>query len=234
MHTPPTERARLALRLAGGALLLIAAAALFGAIAEDVVTGDRITVVDVDIARWLRRNATPELTAWMLIVTHLHSTAAVCLYGAVAAFCFAAYRQWRRLVTVVVCVAGGLGMNVLMKLAFRRERPVLEDPLLTLSTFSFPSGHVVGSTLVYGLMVVWVFGRTRHWAWRLLALLGGLAAVATVAFTRMYLGVHYLSDVVAGFAEGVAWLVLCLGALSAFWRRRAVRGDGPGAAPMPP
>jgi undecaprenyl-diphosphatase len=60
-----------------------------------------------------------------------------------------------------------------------------------------------------------------------------MAAIALVAFTRMYLGVHYLSDVAAAFAEGVAWLALCLSALTAFWRRPPLiasatprRGDG--------
>ena len=57
--------------------MLIAAAWLFGAIAEDVVTGDRLTVLDVELAQWLRAHATPALTRWMLLVTDLHSTVAV-------------------------------------------------------------------------------------------------------------------------------------------------------------
>jgi undecaprenyl-diphosphatase len=121
------------------------------------------------------------------------------------------------LVTIVVCLAGGLTLNVLMKLAFQRARPVLDEPLLTLATYSFPSGHVAGSTLMYGLLVAWTFGRTRRAAMRVAVVLGAAAMIALVAFTRMYLGVHYLSDVVAAFAEGVAWLALCLTALTAYW-----------------
>jgi undecaprenyl-diphosphatase len=199
--------------------LLIAAAWLFGAIAEDVATGDRLTVLDVEVARSLREHATPPVTRAMLLITHLHSTVAVSLYAAVAAALLAWRRQWRRLVTVSVCVAGGLTLNVLMKLAFHRARPVLDDPLLTLTSYSFPSGHVAGSTLMYGLVVAWVFARTRSLAWRAAALLAAAACIALVAFTRMYLGVHYLSDVAAAFAEGVAWLALCLSALAVFWRR---------------
>jgi len=230
-----SPRAALALRLAVGALLLIAAAWLFGAIAEDVVTSDRLTVLDVEVARWLRAHATPEVTRWLLLVTDLHSTIAVSCYAAIVAAALAWRREWRRLATVFVCVAGGLTLNVLMKLAFHRARPVLDDPLLTLASYSFPSGHVAGSTLMYGLIVAWTFTRTRRPLVRAAVAAAAVGAIVLVAFTRMYLGVHYLSDVVAAFAEGVAWLALCLSALAAFWGRtpltgRAAPGDGEAAA----
>ena len=234
MSSPPvaaSRRAELALRLGVGALFLIAAAWLFGAIAEDVVTSDRLTLLDVDVARWLRAHATPELTRWMLLVTDLHSTVAVSSYAAAVGLAFAWRRQWRHLATVFVCVAGGLTLNVLMKVAFHRARPVLDDPLLTLASYSFPSGHVAGSTLMYGLIVAWTFTQTRRPLVRAAVAIAAAAAIALVAFTRMYLGVHYLSDVAAAFAEGVAWLALCLSALTAFWGRaplapRASAGDG--------
>ena len=59
---------------------------------------------------------------------------------------------------------------------------------------------------------------------------GAAAAIALVAFTRMYLGVHYLSDVAAAFAEGVAWLALCLSALTAFWHRAPLAPEAPARA----
>ena len=231
MSSLPVARSRpagLALRLGVGALLLIAAAWLFGAIAEDVATSDRLTVLDVEVARWLRAHATPALTRLMLLITDLHSTIAVSCYAGVVAAALAWKRQWRYLATVFVCIAGGLTLNVLMKLAFHRARPVLDDPLLTLTSYSFPSGHVAGSTLMYGLIVAWVFTRTRRPLVRVAVAIAAAAATALVAFTRMYLGVHYLSDVAAAFAEGVAWLALCLSALTVFWGRAPLN---PGAAP---
>jgi membrane-associated phospholipid phosphatase len=219
MSEPLSPPARLGTQLAIGALLLVLAAWGFGAIAEDVVTGDRLTQQDADIAQWLHRHATASMTAAMLIVTDLHSTIAVGCYAAIAGVMLWTKRAWRRLVTIVVCIGGGLLLNVLMKLAFHRARPVFDVPLLTLSSYSFPSGHVAGSTLFYGLGVAWVFRRTPRWRWRTLAVAGALAMIALVAFSRMYLGVHYLSDVGAAFAEGVAWLAICLSALAAFWHR---------------
>ncbi len=219
------RHAALGTRLGFGALLLVAAAWVFGAIAEDVVTSDRLTLFDAQIATWLHEHATPTLTAWMLIVTHLHSTLAVGIYSGIAATLLAWTRRWRWLFTVALCVGGGLALNVLMKLAFHRARPVFDDPLLTLSTYSFPSGHVAGSTICYGLGVAWVFTRTRQLRWRIVAVVAATLAIGVVAFSRMYLGVHYLSDVGAAFAEGIAWLALCLGALQAFWKQPAAAPD---------
>ena len=219
MQEPLSARARLGLQLGLGAALLIAAAWLFGAIAEDVVTSDTLTLLDVELAQWLHQRATPGMTRWMLVVTTLHSTVAIACYTMIAAALAGAKRNWRRLVTLAVCIGGGLALNVMMKVAFHRARPMFEQPLLTLTSYSFPSGHVAATTILYGLGVVWVFGRTRRARWRVLALSGALLAIVLVACSRMYLGVHYLSDVVAAFAEGVAWLALCLSALAAFWHR---------------
>jgi len=215
-----SRRAALVLRLGIGALLLIVAAALFGAIAEDVVSGDRLTALDAEIAQWLHRRTEMPLTRVVLVVTDLQSTVAIACYAAIAGVWFAACRQWREFTTVAVAVGGGLLLNVLMKHAFQRARPTFDQPLLTLASYSFPSGHVAASTVFYGLLVAWIFGRTRRVLWRVLAVAAALAMIVLVAFTRMYLGLHYLSDVVAAFAEGVAWLAICFSALAAYWHRR--------------
>lgn len=205
-------------RLAAGALLFVAASCLFATIAAAVAAGGRVTALDDDVATWLHRHATPASTLFMTAMTDLNSTFAVSCYAAAVALHQAWHRHWRRVVTVVVCVAGVLALNVAMKFAFQRARPVFDEPLLTLATYSFPSGHVAGSTVLYGLFVAWAFGRTPRLPWRLLAVAGALVAIGLVALSRLYLGVHYLSDVGAAFAEGVAWLALCLSALAAFSR----------------
>jgi len=218
-------RAALGRRLAVAATVLVAGAWLFGVLADDVARGAGLTVVDAEVAGWLHRHATPPLVTAMLVWTQLHSTVAVGAYAAVATLVLAFERNWRRAALVVVAVGGGLALNALMKLAFERARPSFVDPLLTLATYSFPSGHVAGSTIFYGLVVAAVFARTTRRLARALAVVGALVAVALVAFSRMLLGVHYLSDVVAAFAEGIAWLAISIGALAAF-RREAPRERG--------
>ena len=221
MQPAPSVRNRLLLQLGCGALTLLAAAWVFGVIAHDVVSGGPLTVLDAELAQWLHRHATPPLTMTMLAITHLHSTVAVSCYATAAAVYLLSKRRWRALVTVFVCVAGGLTLNVLMKLAFQRARPTFEHPLLTMNTYSFPSGHMAGSTIFYGLCIAWVCARTRRWRWRVLAVLAAALVLALVGVSRMYLGVHYLSDIAAAFAEGVGWLAVCLTALQAFWRDSA-------------
>jgi undecaprenyl-diphosphatase len=199
-------------------VLLVVAASLFALLADDVKSGARLTVVDAEIATWLHRQATPSLVTAMLLWTQLHSTVAVGAYAAIATLVLAVERSWRRATLVVIAVGGGLALNALMKLAFHRTRPSFDDPLLTLETYSFPSGHVAGSTIFYGLVVVAVFARTTSARWRALVLIAALLAVALVAFSRMLLGAHYLSDVLAAFVEGIAWLAISVGALAALWR----------------
>jgi undecaprenyl-diphosphatase len=211
-------RTALARRLALGALLLVAAISLFAVVAQHVASGSGLAVVDAEIARRLHRDATPSLVTAMLVWTQLHSTVAVGAYAAVAALVLAIERSWRRMTLVVVAVGGGLAVNALMKLAFARARPAFDDPFVSLETYSFPSGHVAGSTILYGLVVAAVFARTTSALGRALAVAVAALAIALVAFSRMLLGAHYLSDVVAAFAEGIAWLVLSSGALAAFWR----------------
>jgi len=218
---PQRSATRLAGQLGAGALVLIAAAFLFGAIAQQVVAGAPLTQLDADLATWLHRRVGSPWLELLLAITHVHSTVAISCYAIVAGIVLARQQRWRSVVTVIVTVAGGLVLNVLMKLAFQRQRPSFDDPLLTLDTYSFPSGHVAGSTLFYGLCVAWVYRRTPELRWRLAALAVATVALVLVGLSRMVLGVHYLSDVVAAFAEGVAWLALCLTALHAFWRGTA-------------
>jgi len=218
---PQRSATRLASQLGAGALVLIAAAFLFGAIAQQVVAGAPLTQLDADLATWLHRRVGSPWLELLLAITHVHSTVAISCYAIVAGIVLARQQRWRSVVTVIVTVAGGLVLNVLMKLAFQRQRPSFDDPLLTLDTYSFPSGHVAGSTLFYGLCVAWVYRRTPELRWRLAALAVATVALVLVGLSRMVLGVHYLSDVVAAFAEGIAWLALCLTALHAFWRGTA-------------
>ena len=212
-------------------MLFIVAAAMFAVIAAAVFAGHRVTSLDVAVSDGLRARASPAATRTMLVVTHLHSNAAVVAYGVVIAIFLAVRRRWRMLIALVTCVAGGLVLNVGMKLAFHRARPVFDEPLLVLSTYSFPSGHVAGTTVFYGFLVFWIHTGTSRKAWRMLALLWLIVSVALVALSRVYLGVHFLSDVVAGFAEGVAWLALCLTVLAGCWPHPSI--DGPSKHRVP-
>lgn len=214
------------LHLTAGVALLMLAAWVFGAIAEDVVTGATITRVDVRLAHWFHARATPGFTRAMLFVTYWNGIAGSGAMGVLLALWFRRRRAHYWMIVCLVAVPGGMLLNVALKHVFRRARPSFDDPLLSLATYSFPSGHTAAATVFYGLLACYLVRRVPAWRARVTIVLGAVAMVALVALSRMYLGVHYLSDVLAAAAEGAAWLAICVTAVSTLHRRRLARGDG--------
>ena len=220
------------LQMTLGALVLIGASWLFGGISEDVLTGDPLTIVDLQVAEWFHLHATPAVTQLMLALSDLHGVVAISVYVALMALYLLWKRDWYWLVCLAVTVPGGMLLNVLMKHAFQRARPNLEQALVVLPTYSYPSGHVAGAALFYGLLAVMLVSKTGVWRWRVLIAFTAITLVLLVALSRMYLGVHFLSDVLAAFAEAVAWLSLCLmGAHALLWR--GARGPRMGTSDVP-
>jgi len=211
----------LGLSLTLGALVLIAASWLFGGIAEDVVTGDAITIVDVRVANWFHAHATHGLSQVLLLVSNLHDVAGISVLVVGLAFVLIWKRDWYWLLALGIAVPGGMLLNMMMKLAFHRTRPQFDDAILAFTTYSFPSGHVAGATLFYGLLAAYLVTHVGEWRWRVLIVLCAFLMVELVALSRIYLGAHFLSDVLAAVAEGVAWLALCLTALHTLRQHRA-------------
>ena len=109
----------------------------------------------------------------------------------------------------VSCVFGGMLLNVVLKNLFVRPRPHFDDSVRVLTTFSFPSGHTMLAAVFYGALCAFVVSRLRGWMLRVLAVFAAIFMIVLVGFGRMYLGVHYLSDVLGAMAEGLAWLSVC-------------------------
>jgi undecaprenyl-diphosphatase len=212
----------LGLDLTIGATILIGASWMFGGIAEDVVTGDPLTVVDREFAVWLHVHATPTLTEAMKFISLLASwpvVMGICLF-------MASYFAWKRspyhLVALMLTIPVGMLLNGMLKYAFHRSRPAWDDPILIIGSFGFPSGHAMAATLLYGFLTAFVVRNVQAWRWRVLAVLSAGLLVVLIGFSRLYLGVHYLSDVLAGMAAGSAWLALCLTAVGTLRRHRAI------------
>ena len=200
----------LGLHLTVSITVLVIATWLFSAIAEDVVTGDRITIVDDRFSGWLHVQGSTWLTKFMLLVSALHGTWAI-LFDTLAVSLYLWVRRLRFwLLTLVTNVFGGILLNFLLKNVFHRPRPGFINPILTLNSYSFPSGHTLMATVFYGTLCAFVVSRTHNLGRRLFAITAAVLVIALVGFSRIYLGAHYLSDVLAAIMEGVAWLTLCL------------------------
>lgn len=214
-----SPRGYLGLHLTVGALLLIVASWLFGGISQDVVAGDPLTIVDKSVADWFHERRTPGLTTTMQHVTGLASATWVTGVALVIAFVLWWKRCWYRLLALGLAVAGGAILDYLLKLAFHRHRPSFADSFLIFDGYSFPSGHTMAATLLYGMLAAFAVTSLGAWRWRAGAVLGALVMVMLIGFSRVYLGAHYLSDVLGAAAAGFAWLVLCLTAVDTLRRR---------------
>lgn len=200
--------------------VLLVATALFAIIAEDVATKDPRLQQELQVSVWLHTHGSPVFSAFLLAITEMHSTLGIAVLTLIVAF--ALWRKGDRywLLSLALAVPGGMILNVVLKQIFHRARPVWDDPLLTLASNSFPSGHAAGATLLYGFLAAHMVWRMKSAAARALVVVGCASMVALVAFSRVYLGVHYLSDVLGAIAIGTAWLVLCLIAVRAIAKRR--------------
>ena len=211
----------LGLHLTIGMLALLVAIFVFANIAEDVVTRDSLVLWDERVLQWMQAHATTGLTEFLLFITTWHNTVGILAMTALLAIYLAYKRAWDWVLRLLLTVPLGMLLNVLLKNLFERHRPTPDHPLVTLMTYSFPSGHVASATLFYGVLAGYLVAllRARSHTAAVLIVLAALAMIALVALSRMYLGAHYLSDVMASTASSTAWLAITFTGIST-WRRR--------------
>ena len=200
----------LGLHLTVGLFVVLLAGWWFGEIAEDMSRDAATRRLDEQVIAWFQDRTSAGLTQFAWIVTALGSIAFLTAGSIVTAFVLLKRGFIYRFLAVVVTMGGGSLLNILLKHFFQRQRPVLENPLVTLSSFGFPSGHTMGATLFYGLLALLIAHSTR-WGWshRLFAFCGAALLIALVGASRIYLGAHYLTDVLGAIALGLAWLAFC-------------------------
>jgi undecaprenyl-diphosphatase len=198
LRTEPRSR-----RIAVLVALLFADLAALAHIVEDYVTGDPLVRWDVSFARWLYDHSNPTLVEAAKIVTWLGN--GFFLGALVVWLVFGLLRRSRVNEALLIAIAfvGSQVLNALLKLAFHRPRPELA--FVDLDTYSFPSGHATGAAAVFTLLAWLAMRRLRRTRWRALVATSAALVIVCVGCTRMYLGVHYLSDVLAGTAAGLAW-----------------------------
>ncbi len=221
MKHQASKKGPLGLYVAAGIIVFAAMTLTLAEISEDIINREPITVADVQLSIWLHLHTSPLLTSAMFVVTFLGSTTGVIII----AVAFGLYLIWQRrfywLAVLASAVLGGMLLNKILKYAFHRPRPSFNDPLLTITSYSFPSGHTMGATVLYGVIAAYLFTNTTGWRRRALIVFSASFLILLVAFSRMYLGAHYLSDVLGAMAEGLAWLTLCLTVAHFIWRRRS-------------
>ena len=210
---------KLGLRLIFGLFVTICCSALFFQIAEDVLEKDKLVAFDVATANALHAAATPTSTGVFEAISWL-GLPGVLIIGVVVGVYYLAKRQRLYLAAWIFGLVGGLILNSALKLIFARDRPYFVDPLVIEQNFSFPSGHAMLSLIGYGLLTYFLVNAMQNNLARFLLILGMGLLVILIGVSRVTLGVHYLSDVVAGFAAGGVWLTTCFIAINTIHRQR--------------
>jgi undecaprenyl-diphosphatase len=179
--------------------IVIALTALFGELAEDVWFQEGFDW-DPPLILAIHSLSTPWLDGAVRGITRLGFSGAILVTAAMCGW-FLWQRRLLDAATVAVALVGGVILNLAIKVIFARPRPLLFAPLVEQGGFSFPSGHVAASVSVYGLLAVYLW-RSGHRA----PALAAAGVVPLVAFSRIYLGVHYPSDTLAAMAYATLWL----------------------------
>lgn len=130
-------------------------------------------------------------------------------------------RYWHTLAMLVIGVTGGNVWFEVLSHLFNRHRPVWPDPLEPLPGPGFPSGHSMTALLLYGLILYLLLPRLRSRGWRLLAAADAVLIMLLVGYSRLYMGSHFPTDVVAGYAFGTAWGALVYTGLELYQSRLA-------------
>lgn len=205
--------------LAGAIILLL----VFAKLSEEVFTNE-ITSLDNNSALWVHSFASQGLTSFFTVISEIGGPIGIPLMTAVGFALLVWKKQMHNAWRLVLAVVGGLALNQVLKLVFHRPRPDLwEQQSLHFAGFSFPSGHATLSFCLFG-MFIWlgwryIKGSAIRTVWTALM----LVMIGLVGLSRIYLGAHYPSDVLAGYISAAFWLAALLSGSDIFDRVRSNR-----------
>lgn len=183
---------------------------------------------DDGIAMWFHERLTPTFVTVLHALTEFGSGQWIGIVLFTLILFFAWKRSWPSLVTLIIAVPGGMLLNEWLKLAVHRQRPFVAGPFVDWSGYSFASGHTIAATLLYGQLLLFLLPllKTRHS--RVLCIFSAVSLVFVVGFSRIALGAHFLTDVLAAMIFGIIWLMLCMPLGNSLRRRAAalrIRSD---------
>ena len=197
----------LGLSLTASVLAIALAGWAFGTLLFDVLSHHELALVDQPVQRFFVAHREPWLTLAMRGASNL-GNAALLIGGLVAVGLLWRWRAgtWRPLRLLAVAFGGAWLLSNLVKLLVDRPRPPAAQAIGHWTGSAFPSGHVTHATAVYGMLAALLAAATTHWGRKVAAWTGAVLVVAVVGLSRLYLGAHWLTDVLGGAALGAAWL----------------------------
>lgn len=195
-------------------LIVVACLGIVLGLAMEIEAGRPIAQADLAFSNALKASLDTDSLQAFALVTHLGDGATRIAVGLVIAAWLLALRQVTLALAWAIALAGVATVTMAIKAAFERVRPVHDHGLLVEHGWSFPSGHASGAVATYG-MLAYVLIRLLPERWHAAILAAATVIALSTGFSRVFLQVHFLSDVIAGFACGLAWLALCIAGVEA-------------------
>jgi len=197
----------IAIIIIAGGLITVWAADEFVDLAESVQhKSDKVEWVDRYVHDSVVQHRTPSATTFFEVMSTVGGPTGVGAIAGVATLALLIARRFRWALYIAVNIGGGGALDWELKHYFARARPDVTEMLLRASGYSFPSGHAMGSTVAFGALTYLAFRLTKRWRWQSAALAFALTFIVAVALSRVYLGVHWISDVGGGIVAGVFWV----------------------------
>lgn len=215
----------LSLRVAVGLTVILLGSFVFIEIAGELGAQETLSTLDRAFTAALYGSVATPIIQTFAVLTHLGDTATLVMLCIAVAIALAWRCQWWLALGWVVAVAGNAVLNTSLKHVFARVRPLGLDGLTLADGFSFPSGHSSGSVVAYG-MLAYLALRLLPFRWHLPALILAMTLAFTVGSSRLFLRVHFASDVIAGFASGAVWLAMCVTTIELVRWLQQKRKDG--------
>jgi membrane-associated phospholipid phosphatase len=205
---------------AAGLAAAIASVIVFAWLAEHVARG-AVIAFDEAVRAGVHRHASPGLTELMRLVSGLGSPLPLSLLCALAVVVLFAAHSQRAALFFAVTMVGAMVLDDTLKLAFHRARPVPFFGTPVPHSYSFPSGHALLLACYFGIAAAFATARIRNRAARAVIWTGAAALAGAVGYSRIYLGVHFPSDVMGGYAAAIVWVTAAAHA-DRLWQRRGV------------
>lgn len=194
----------------------------FAEISEEILEKESFAF-DQQILLTLQDWHTPLLDQIMVGITFLGNPSILVGLTVVATLGLLYFRKRSEATVLVIAALGATGLNVWLKDLFARDRPQLWEQIVDVQFYSFPSGHAMISLVIYS-MIAYVLA-INFPKWRGVLLLFLVPLVLAIGFSRLYLGVHYPTDIIAGYAAGFVWLTACIFSAELWKARRSLRSS---------
>ena len=208
-----------------GALLTAWAGDQFLDLAESVhAKSPALQKIDNGVHDWAVAHRSASDTLFFAVTSNAGSPVGVAVLVAVICVMLAFLRRWRWVAYLAVTVGGGELLDIELKSYFARARPAMAEMLRKAHGYSFPSGHAMGSAVAFGALAYLAYRAAKSWPAAAAALAFALTFVLSVALSRVYLGVHWISDVAAGVTAGLLWVTVTTCAYETVRRIRHLRG----------